>query len=84
MLLDRLKAAWQRHLALMDEQPSYRAQVVAGVAAIVAVTELDPVAGALLLALLGLHAAAHGYGTRYPRPRPLFREEDDEGWDPFR
>jgi ribosomal 50S subunit-associated protein YjgA (DUF615 family) len=84
-LLDRLRAAWQRHLTLMDDRESYRAQIVAGVAALVAVFELDPRAGALLVAALGLHAAAYGHGPRPPRPRAVFgTDEGDEGWDPFR
>ena len=67
----------------MDDGDSYRAQVVAGVAAVVAVFELDPRAGALLVAVLGLHAAAYGHGPRPLRPRAVFGN-DDEGWDPFR
>ena len=83
LLLERLKAAWKRHLALMDGGESYRAQVVAGVAAVVAAFELDPRAGALLVALLGLHAAAYGHSTRPLPPRAVFAD-DDEGWGPFR
>ena len=69
----------------MDDRESYRGQVVAGVAAVVAVFELDPRAAALLVAVLGLHAAAYGHGPRPPRPRAVFgNDEGDEGWDPFR
>src|SRR5690349_5668920 len=81
-LLDRLRAAWQRHLRFMNEQESYRAQVVAGVGAIVAVFQLDPRTAALLLAALGLHAAAHGHGPRPRHPWPAFREDED--WDYFK
>ena len=77
LLHERLRAAWQRHLELMDDGDSYRAQVVAGVAAVAAAFQLDPRAAALLLALLGLHAAAYGL-----RPRGVFGD-DDKGWDPF-
>jgi hypothetical protein len=73
------------HRTLMDDRESYRAQVVTGVAAIVAVFELDPRAAALLVAALGLHAAAYGHGPRPPRPRAVFGTDDvDESWDPFR
>ena len=82
-LQERLHAIWQRHLTLMDDEESYRAQVVAGVAAVVAVFELDPRAAAVLVAVLGLHAAAYGHSTRPLRPRSVFGD-DDEGWDPFR
>jgi hypothetical protein len=82
---DRLHAIWQRHRTLMDDRESYRAQVVAGVAAVVAVFELDPRAAAVLVAVLGLHAAAYGHGPRPPRPRAVFgTDEVDKGWDPFR
>ena len=85
VLLDRLRAAWQRRLTLMDDRESYRGQVVAGVAAVVAVFELDPRAAALLVAVLGLHAAAYGHGPRPPLSRAVFGNDDgDEGWDPFR
>jgi hypothetical protein len=69
----------------MDDRESYRTQAVAGVAAVVAVFELDPRAAAVLVAVLGLHAAAYGDGPRPPRPRVVFgNDEGDEGWDPFR
>ena len=83
LLHERLREAWRRHLALMDDEDSYRAQVVAGVAAVVAVFEVDPRLAALLAAVLGLHAAAYGHSTRPLRPRSVFGD-DDEGWDPFR
>ena len=64
----------------MDDGDSYRSQVVAGVAAVVAAFELDPRAGALLLALLGLHAAALGHRPHGVSTRPY---DDDPRWDPF-
>ena len=82
-LIDGLQTAWKRHLVLMDDGDSYRAQVVAGVAAVVAVFEVDPRLAALLAAVLGLHAAAYGHSTPPLRPRSVF-EHDDEGWGPFR
>ena len=45
--------------------------------------ELDPRVAALLVAVLGLHAAAYGHSSRLLRSRGVFGD-DDEGWDPFR
>jgi hypothetical protein len=64
----------------MEDREGYRAQVVAGVAAVVAVFEVEPRVAAVLLAALGLHAAAFGHS-----PRPWRRNfiEDDDRWNPF-
>ena len=64
---------WRRHVELMDDEPAYRAQVVAGATAILTVLRLPRTLTAGILAALGLHAAAFG-STAQPRPAYAWEE----------
>lgn len=79
-VIDLAQRLWNHHLELMDEEPSYRAQIIAGANAVLTVLRLPRILTASLLAALGLHAAAYGLQPTPTRPRWT----DDDGWDRFR
>lgn len=66
-----LRRAWTRHRHLMGTNPAYRTALVAGVATTLAQVSVGRLAAAVLLAAMGVYAAAHqDHETWRPDPLP--------------